>query len=202
MKYKKFAATSLLAIAATGVAAGTSYAQPAAPAEPGQVQQAAPSVHGEDRGIAYTTQIDAAGKSVVTTVTGGAFSLDTAAQSVSLRNDAGDVVMQYPLAVVSGGQRGEVAASVAADGRTLTMTPQGGVVAQVQNISAQEWFFAELQRSSLGAGVGAAIGALVGFFFLGVGLIPGALIGAVIGLLVAGGPSLLAAGQAYFSGQP
>ncbi|MBF6170548.1 DUF456 domain-containing protein [Nocardia blacklockiae] len=199
MKYKKFAATALIAIAATGIAAGTSYAQPAAPA--GQEQQATPSVQGEDRGVGYVTQLDAAAKSVVTTVTGGAFTLDDSAKVVSLTNAAGETVMQYPLAVQSGDQKREVAAAIDEDGRRLTLTPTAGSVAQIKDVSAQEWFFAELQHASLGAAVGAVIGALIGFFFLGFGLIPGALIGAVIGLLVAGGPSLIDAGQAYFAGQ-
>ncbi|MFJ1455860.1 DUF456 domain-containing protein [Nocardia wallacei] len=200
MKYKKFAATALIAIASTGIAAGTSYAQPAAPA-PGQVEQSAPAVRGEDRGVGYTTQLDAAAKSVVTTVTGGAFTVDHDAKVVSLTNGAGEKIMEYPLAVQSGDQKTEVAAAIDEDGRRLTLTPTAGSVAQVKDISAQDWFFAELQHASLGAAVGAVIGALIGFFFLGFGLIPGALIGAVIGLLVAGGPSLIDAGQAYFAGQ-
>ncbi|MCM6775454.1 DUF456 domain-containing protein [Nocardia sp. CDC159] len=204
MRFSKFAATALIATAATGITAATATAAPGV-AEPGtdQVQaQAAPAVHGADQGVGYTTRIDDAGKSIVTTVTGGRFALDTGANAVTLINDAGQVVMNYPLTVQNAGKTAEIAAAVDADGSRLTLTPKGEAVASVKDISAQQWFFDELQRASLGAAVGAVIGGLIGLFFIGIGAIPGALLGAVIGLLVAGGPSLLAAGQAYFSGQP
>jgi hypothetical protein len=203
MRFTTFAATALIAAAATGIAAGTGYAEPVAPQAPGQVQeQATPSVQGTDRGVHFVTALGDAGKSVVTTVTGGRFRLDTAADAVTLTNDSGQVVMQYPLTVRSSDRTAEVAAAIAADGTQLTLTPRGTAVGQVKDISAQDWFFAELQHAALGAAVGAVIGAIIGILFFGVGVIPGALLGGVIGLLVAGGQPLLDAGAAYFSGQP
>ncbi|WP_435592398.1 hypothetical protein [Nocardia sp. bgisy118] len=201
MKYKKFAATALLAVAATGVTAGTTYAAPAD--APAAQEQAALSAQGVDHGVGYTAALADAGKSIVTTVTGGAFSLDADGKAVTLKNDAGEVVTSIPLAAreASNGAAVEIAAALDATGQTLTLTPKADVVA-VQDVSAQEWFFAELQRASLGAAVGAVIGGLIGLLGLVVGVIPGAIIGGVIGLLVAGGPSLLNAGMAYFSGQP
>ncbi|WP_431968606.1 hypothetical protein [Nocardia sp. bgisy134] len=201
MKYKKFAATALLAVAATGVTAGTTYAAPAD--APAVQEQAALSAQGVDQGVGYTAALADAGKSIVTTVTGGAFSLDADGKAVTLKNDAGEVVTSIPLAAreASNGAAVEIAAALDATGQTLTLTPKADVVA-VQDVSAQEWFFAELQRASLGAAVGAVIGGLIGLLGLVVGVIPGAIIGGVIGLLVAGGPSLLNAGMAYFSGQP
>jgi len=94
----------------------------------------------------------------------------------------------------------QIAATVDESGTKLTLTPQAEVIA-VQDISAQQWFFDELQRASLGAAVGAVIGGLIGLFGFVVGVIPGAAIGAVIGLLVAGGPALVDSGSAYFSGR-
>ncbi|MFC8045997.1 hypothetical protein [Nocardia sp. NPDC057353] len=200
MKYSKFAATALLAAAATGIASGTSYAAPVpAPAE--QQQATSPSVQGQDKGIDYAVALADAGKSIVTTVTGGAFSLDADGQAVTLTNAAGEVVTSIPLSGKAQGQEVAIGAAVAADGSSLTLTPVAGSVGGIKDISSQDWFFAELQRASLGAAVGAVIGALLGLIGI-VTIIPGAVIGGVIGLLVAGGPSLLNAGAAYFSGQP
>lgn len=205
MRYKKFAATALLAIAATGVSAGTVHAAPA-PA-PGQEQGAAvPEVTGSDQGVDYTLALAEAGRSVVTTVTGGAFSLASDKKSVVLTNAAGAEVTSIPLTVEAAGKPVEIAAEIDADSGRLTLTPQVGPIAgapaQAEFIGAQQWFMNELQRASLGALVGGLIGAAIGLVFFGVGVIPGAVLGAVIGLAVAGGPSLLNAGIAYFSGQP
>ncbi|MEU1993715.1 hypothetical protein ABZ511_04620 [Nocardia gamkensis] len=205
MRYKKFAATALLAVAATGVTAGTSYAAPTPPAAQDQAA-AAPTVTGTDQGVGYALQLADAGKSVVTSVTGGAFSVDTDNRSVTLKNSAGETVTSIPLTATAKGQEVNIAAAVADEGRQLTLTPQVAPTANApvaaEFIGAQEWFFAELQRASLGALVGGLIGAAIGIVFFGVGILPGAVLGALIGLAVAGGPSLLNAGIAYFSGQP
>ncbi|MFD4401430.1 hypothetical protein ACFWPH_01575 [Nocardia sp. NPDC058499] len=207
MKYKRFAATAIMAAAATGIAAGTGYAAPA-PAAPAVEQQAnaVPEVTGHDGGVDYTLALAEAGKSLVTTVSGGAFSLDAANNAVVLTNAAGERLTSIPLSRQTGGQVVAVAATIDEDSSRLTLTPQAtpvaGAPAQAQFIGAQQWFMNELQDASLGAAVGAAIGAGIGFLFLGIGLLPGAIIGAGIGLAVAGGPPLLDSAMAYFSGQP
>ncbi|MEV0335048.1 hypothetical protein [Nocardia sp. NPDC050717] len=198
MKFSKFTAPALLAIAATGIAAAPVAADPAAPA-PAVAGQDAPAVRGTDRGVTYLAQIADAGKSVVTSVTGGRFALAADQKSVTLTNEAGAVVAQLPLAGTVNGAPTEIAAAVEADGSRLTLTPK--TVAAAEAISSQQWFMAELQRASTGALVGAIIGALLGAIGI-VTIIPGAIIGGVIGLLIAGGPSLIDAGTAYFSGQP
>ncbi|MEU2036798.1 hypothetical protein [Nocardia amamiensis] len=205
MKYKKFAATALLAVAATGVTAGTAYAAPTPPAVQDQ-PATEPTVTGTDQGVGYTLRLAEAGKSVVTSVTGGAFDVDADNHSVTLKNSAGETVTTIPLTATAKGQEVQIAASVADEGRQLTLTPQVAPTANApvaaEFIGAQEWFFAELQRASLGALVGGLIGAAIGIVFFGIGILPGAVLGALIGLAVAGGPSLLNAGIAYFSGQP
>ncbi|MFD0363078.1 hypothetical protein ACFQZZ_16665 [Nocardia sp. GCM10030253] len=197
MKYKKFAATSLLAIAATGIAAGTSYAAPSAPAPAVQSQTTSPTVTGEDQNVNYAVQI--VDKTIVTTLTGGAFSLDADKRYVTVKNEAGTVVTSIPLeAKVADGEIIPIAATIDPVAQRLTLTPEVKPTASAPSAAeigaSQDWFFAELQRASLGA----LIGAVIGFFFFGIGL-P---VGALIGLLIAGGPSLINAGIAYFSGQP
>ncbi|WP_194813711.1 hypothetical protein [Nocardia sp. XZ_19_385] len=199
MRYKKFAATAIIAAAATGIAAGTAGAAPAVPA-PAVQNQAAPAVQGEDQGVGYAVQL--ADKSIVAALTGGAFSLDADKKYVTVKNTEGAVVTQIPLAAKVGEQLIPIAATIDEAGQKLTLTPDLKDVTlsadapklQAEAIGSQEWFFSELQRASLGA----VIGGIIGFFFFGIGIFPGAL----IGLLIAGGPSLINAGIAYFSGQP
>jgi hypothetical protein len=138
-------------------------------------------------------------KSIVAAVTGGAFSLDADQKSVSVKNSEGIVVTSIPLKAKVGDQLIPIATTIDASAQKLTLTPDvqptaGAVAATAEAISSQDWFFSELQRASLGA----VIGGIIGFFFFGIGL-P---VGALIGLLIAGGPSLINAGIAYFSGQP
>ncbi|MET8878715.1 hypothetical protein ACWEO2_01255 [Nocardia sp. NPDC004278] len=196
MKYKKFAATAMMAVAATGIAAGTSGAAPAAPA-PAVQNQAAPAVQGEDHGVNYAVQL--VDKSIVAAVTGGAFSLDADQKYVTVKNTEGAVVTSIPLQAKVGDQLIPIAATIDPSAQKLTLTPDvkptaAAATASAEAISSQEWFFSELQRASLGA----VIGGIIGFFFFGIGL-P---VGALIGLLIAGGPNLINAGIAYFSGQP
>lgn len=193
MKYKKFAVTALIAVAATSIAAGTSYAAPA----PAVQEQAAQAVKGAEQGVAYNVQLE--DKSIVAAVTGGAFSLDSDKKSVLVKNNEGVVVTAIPLTAQVREQVIPIAYTIDSSAQTLTLTPEvqptpAAVDAHAEAISSQEWFFAELQRASLGA----VIGGIIGFFFFGIGL-P---VGALIGLLIAGGPSLINAGIAYFSGQP
>ncbi|WP_062990890.1 hypothetical protein [Nocardia anaemiae] len=190
MKYKKFAATAMMAVAATVIAAGTSGAAPA----PAVQNRTASAVHGAGDGLNYAVQL--VDKSIVAAVTGGAFSLDADQKYVTVQNAEGAVVTSIPLKAQVGDQLIPIAATIDAAGQQLTLTPEVEPTAALsaEAISSQEWFFSELQRASLGA----LIGGIIGFFFFGIGL-P---VGALIGLLIAGGPNLINAGIAYFSGQP
>lgn len=194
MKYRKFATTAMIAIAATGIATGTSYAAPAAPAPAAvQVTPAAES-HGQDQGVDYSVKWAEAGNSVVTQVTGGAFKLAADGKSVSLEGQDGKVVAQLPLTATAGKQEVALTAVIDKDGRELSLTAPKASDVSVKFIGSQEWFFAELQHAALGG----VIGAIIGAFFFGIGL-P---FGALIGLLIAGGQPLIDSGIAYFSGQP
>ncbi|NNH69255.1 hypothetical protein HLB23_05115 [Nocardia uniformis] len=194
MKYRKFASVAMMAIAATGIASGTSYGAPAEPA-PAVVQVApASEAQGQDQGVDYSVRLAESGNTVVTQVTGGAFSLDADAKAVTLKNQEGLVVAQVPLIGKVGQQEIALTAAIDNDGRQLSLTAPKADDVSVKFIGSQEWFFSELQRASLGA----LIGAIIGAFFFGIGL-P---FGALIGLLIAGGQPLIDSGIAYFSGQP
>ncbi|QLY27901.1 hypothetical protein [Nocardia huaxiensis] len=202
MRYTKFASTAFLAAAATSIAAGTANAAPVEQAPAGQV---APQVQGQDRGVGYSVKLAEAGDAIVTQVTGGAFSLNADGKGVTLTNDAGQVVAEVPLlgqTAQAGAREVALTATIGEDGRQLALAPAASEVSGAQAISSQQWFFAELQRASLGAAVGAVIGGAIGLLGFIVSAVPGAIIGAGIGLLVAGGQPLIDSGIAYFSGQP
>lgn len=196
MKYTKFATTAMIAVAATGIAAGASYAAPAEPAPAPAAVQVVPAseAQGQERGVDYSVKLAETGNTVVTQVTGGAFSLNSDGKAVSLKNQAGEVVAQVPLSGKAGQQEIALTAAIDKDGRELSLTAPKADDVSVKFIGSQEWFFSELQHAALGG----VIGAIIGAFFLGIGL-P---FGALIGLLIAGGQPLIDSGSAYFSGQP
>ena len=191
MRFGKTAATAVMAVVAVGLASGTAHGEPAVLADPAVTSSA--------NGIDYQVGMSGDGQSIVATVGGGEFELTADRSAVTLADATGNVVERLPLSYVAHGQEVPLAAAIADDGQTLTLTPAS---APLQYISpGQDWFMAELQHAAPGALVGAIIGGLIGIFFFGIGLIPGAAIGAVIGLLVAGGQPLIDSGFAYFSGQ-
>ena len=191
MRFGKTAATAVMAVVAVGLASGTAHGEPAVLADPAVTSSA--------NGIDYQVGMSGDGQSIVATVGGGEFELTADRSAVTLADATGNVVERLPLSYVAHGQEVPLAAAIADDGQTLTLTPAS---APLQYITpGQDWFMAELQHAAPGALVGAIIGGLIGIFFFGIGLIPGAAIGAVIGLLVAGGQPLIDSGFAYFSGQ-
>ncbi|MCU1643946.1 MAG: hypothetical protein JWN03_4221 [Nocardia sp.] len=192
MNYKKFAITAMIAVAATGVAAGTGYAAPADPAPAVQTVAGLPP-QGQVQGVDYSVKMAETGQTVVTQVTGGVFSLDADGKAVTLKNQAGDVVAQLPISGKAGTQDIALTAAIDNGGQQLSLTPQANNVS-LKYIGSQDWFFSELQHAALGG----VIGAIIGAFFFGIGL-P---FGALIGLLIAGGQPLIDSGLAYFSGQP
>lgn len=201
MRLKKLTATAVLAIGATGITAGTAYAQPAQIA-PAQTQnQSAASVHGVDHGVGYTTEFTPDRSGVATTLDAGSFVLSRDSESVRVLARDGAVMAELPLAVQMGDRRVSLNPVIDHARNTLTLTPVGLAKGELKDIGSQQWFFNELQRASLGGIVGAVIGFVVGLFFV-VGFLPGAVIGGIIGLLVAGGQPLIDSGIAYFSGRP
>ncbi|MBJ8343473.1 DUF6861 domain-containing protein [Antrihabitans sp. YC2-6] len=193
MKIRKLAATAVLAVATLGLAAGTAHGEPAG--------LTAPAYSGASHGLAYETALTNDGTSISTTLDSGTFAMN--GDAVTIADAAGNVIERLPLVFQVRGQELPIAAQIANDGRTLTMTPTGVSNPAIHDVGSQQWFISELQRAAVpGALVGAIIGGIIGFFFFGIGVIPGAIIGGLIGLFVAGGQPLIDSGFAYFSGQP
>ncbi|MEU8895668.1 hypothetical protein [Nocardia sp. NPDC048505] len=188
--YTRFA---VAALTCAGLAAGLLSAAPA---------QADPGTHGTDRGIGYSLDSHPEAGALVTTVTGGAFTLDAANSAVLLHDDAGATVATIPLSITADGKRFPLAASIAEDGHQLTLAATTPVLRRENFNSSMDWWNYELNRAAPCAGIGALIGAAVGILFVIIGIIPGAIIGAIIGEIQCGGQDLIDSGYAYWGGQP
>ncbi|WP_077040418.1 hypothetical protein [Rhodococcus sp. MTM3W5.2] len=208
MRLKKFAATSLMAIAALGVGAGTSYAAPAAPET-----------------IDWSSKIE--GQSVVTTIDAGGFKVSGDGKNIELQDNAGKAVVSLPLAFQLNSLKFPMEQKISEDGKTVTMTPvfdlgkakpvtpadRGDrtvgniaikdIASPAENLSAQQTFSAQLAVATATGGLtGTIIGCVVGLVpglaagIIGAlpGCVTGAGIGAIVGTIAVGGPTLIAAG--------
>lgn len=207
MRLKKFAATALLSVAALGVGAGTSHANPA------------------PETIDWTSNVE--GHSVVTTIDAGAFKVSGDGTSIELQDSTGKPVVVLPLAFQLNSLQFPMEQEISEDGKTVTLTPvfdlgkaksiSGDVTAQPingaglaikdiaspeENLKAQQTFSSQLAiATAAGSLTGTIIGCVAGFAALIptiAGSIPGCVagagIGAIVGTIAAGGPTLVAAG--------
>lgn len=209
MKLRKFAVTSMLAVAALGVGAGTSYANPA-PEAPETID--------------WTSNIE--GTSVVTTIDAGAFKVSGDGKNIELQDGLGNAVVSLPLAFQLNTLQFPMEQKISEDGKTVTLTPifdlgkaksiSGDATAQPingvglaikdiaspeENLMAQSTFNSQLAVATASGGlIGTVIGAIAGGLgFLGgpVGFasVPlGATVGGIVGTIAVGGPTLIAAG--------
>ncbi|WP_040825066.1 hypothetical protein [Nocardia jiangxiensis] len=176
MRAKKFAATALLAIGATGVTAGVVQARPVTPA--------ATAIQGADHGVQYSVAPTADDTGVATTVAAGRFALAPDARSVTLTNASGAVVATVPLGLQSAAGIVGLTPRIANDGRTLTLTPQSASSNVVQSIDEADTTARKQYNAGVGALIGAGIGAVIGFFLGGVGALVTIPLGAGIGALI------------------
>ncbi|MFI1913069.1 hypothetical protein [Nocardia sp. NPDC020380] len=178
MKFKKFAVTSALAIAALGITAGTANADPAA---------AGPGIH-------WNTKLE--GQSVVLNTDLG--SLDAANGQFEVRDTQGALVTSFPLSFVTTGDGLAHPVDAQIDGNTATLTPDmnpadaspAPVLHDVANQADQDAAFsAAVNELGLASSIGTLIGTLVG----GVaGCVIGAAGGAVLGVAVLSVPTGIA----------
>ncbi|AUS30842.1 MULTISPECIES: hypothetical protein [Rhodococcus] len=199
MFIRKAAAVAAMTIAATGIAAGTSYAAP----------ETSPDV-------SYTAEV--VDQAVVTTIDAGAFRVSGDGTHVDLQNSQGATLVSLPLAFNLGDVQFPFDETVSEDGKTLTLKPNldpasskpKSVAAEFTPVAspdedqkAIEKFQSQLglatQIGSLtGTIVGAVIGCIVGLPGLVVGCLPGMVtgagIGGVAGTILAGGGTAVVAG--------
>ncbi|WP_280381649.1 hypothetical protein [Nocardia wallacei] len=195
MRITKTSATTLLCLRPTGVAAGTSAAEP-----PTAEDRPALEVRGTDRGVGYDTRLSTDRRAAVTTLRAGRFLPTWDAQSVAVTDVSGVMVASLPLRHDIAGHRLDLMSAIDEGGRRLTLTPAGPAPAPARDISAQQRFLDVLQAHqpavSQGAAIGAAIGFVLGFpaglfmfdiFSVPIATVVGALVGAGVGLHNSGG---------------
>jgi ABC-type dipeptide/oligopeptide/nickel transport system permease subunit len=192
MRMHRFAATSLLTIAATAITAATANAQPS------QVDPVA--IRGSDHGVTYTSTLSQNRTGITTTLGAGRFAETPDATAVAITAPDGATIGRVPLAYDVAGRRLALTPTIAAGGTKLTLTPTGRT-APVRDARAFNNTVKAEQTSAVvllgfgldivvgvvvGALIGAVIGLLVGALFLIVGAIPGVLIGLAVGAVVGG----------------
>ncbi|MGW0045614.1 ammonium transporter [Rhodococcus sp. NPDC003348] len=201
MKLRKFAVTSMLAVAALGIGAGTSHANPA------------------PETIDWNSKVE--GTSVVTTIDAGAFKVSGDGKNIELQDGNGNAVVSLPLAFQLNTLQFPMDQKISEDGKTVTLTPvfdlgkaksiSGNATAQPingaglaikdiaspdENLKAQQTFTSQLAVATASGGlIGTIIGCIVG---LPAGIVAGcaamAPVGAIVGTIAVGGPTLIAAG--------
>ncbi|MGW3281437.1 hypothetical protein [Nocardia rhamnosiphila] len=167
-------------------------------------------------------------RSVVTTLDHGTFARTDAGDSIAIRNTAAEIVDTLPLTYSLDGQALPLRRQISGDGRTLTITPDSTgldraalrpVASPLENqLAMNDLINAVSISTSLGTLVGTALGAIAG---VGVGIalsgatcvalslgcvvavLPimslAAAAGGITGLILAGGPTSVAAAFDYFT---
>ncbi|ONM50421.1 hypothetical protein [Nocardia donostiensis] len=194
MILRKIAALVVPVSTALVVAAGTTYAQPAAPAPMPD--------------IGY--EVKRVGDHIVSTLTNGVF--EVTGDSVQIKNAEGRAMVTLPLVFRHEGSEYPIDHIVRDEGRVLELTPVKDesrarpapvtpVASPMENQMAMDAFLAQFGiASAIGGFVGLVIGGLVGGLGLlggpvGLASIPlGATVGSIIGTIIAGGPTLIIAG--------
>lgn len=210
MRVEKFAATALLAIAATGIASGTVHAEPVP--QPSATTTQPVLVRGVDHGVEFTSELAADSDTVTTTLAAGSFTLAATGDSVTVSDAQGQPIAAVPLTYRAYGLNIALQPAIGQGGRELTLRPSEVAPQHIREIAlhdistAEERWNAESQRASYGALIGGAIGLVISLPIFGLLFFPVVLAaiaaGAGIGYLVAGGQPLIDAGIAHFSGQP
>lgn len=196
MKSHRFAAITLLAVAVTGITAGTSYAQPAA--------SATPVVSQVDHGVAFTSGLSPDHRGVTTTLQSGRFELTRDGSAVTATSPDGSVLARVPMRVQAVGRQFQLSPQIDSSGRTLTIRSADLPDATVSDVQAFRDNVERIQAAQsaqpvvakdvvlfgcipgliAGAVIGGVIGAAIGALFLGVGIIVGLPVGVVIGAAI------------------
>lgn len=209
MNTRKITVAAVFVIAAMGLGAGTSYADPAAT---------------EAADIGYETKLVDNNKTVLTTIDAGMFEFSSDGRTVDLKDDAGRVVVNMPLSFTAGPLEFPLIHTLTNAGRTLSLTPDADltkarpagikpVASLLENQRAQNAFATQFGlATAVGGFVGTAAGAVIGGI-LGAAvaaatcvaalacivtalplIATGAGVGAVLGTIAVGGPALAIAG--------
>ncbi|KAA8877296.1 hypothetical protein F3087_44790 [Nocardia colli] len=201
MKMQQLAATAFIAIAATGITAGTAYAEPT---------EATTALSRVEHGVGYTSELSQDHQGVSTTLTSGRFEISRDGTAVSVTAPDGVELARLPMAIQASGQQIHLAPQIGSDGTTLTLRSADAPGAAVSDVQEFRHSVKEIQQADkvqaiadahdvvllgcvpgaiVGGAIGAVIGALVGALLFVVGAIVtiplAVLVGAALGCLIA-----------------
>lgn len=200
MNMRRLTATAALAIGSLAVWTGTALADPTLPADPPAAEQGAEE-------IGYEAHIE--DDTVVTTLDAGAFRLADDGQTVAVQDSQGNDLLILPLTFYLGDQQLPLESEVTEDGKVLKLIPGtpepavekpaglfNSVASPLENQRATQEFSTQLGlATSIGGLVGGIVGAIIGCIVVpAIGCIPGFGLGSIAGTIIAGGPTLIAAG--------
>ncbi|MFC9788218.1 hypothetical protein [Rhodococcus sp. NPDC127528] len=178
MKIRKFTATAVLAIAATGIAAGTAYAAPATP-DASQTSQA------EQHAVGWT--VTRSGNQVIVQTAAG--SLNVEDNHLVVRDGQGVAVEAVPLSLAVDGRAYPVAAQVAGNTATLTANTDPAVATAAPRLAPSD-----IDLPAAIGGVQPAIGltaSVGGFLGAAAGLVGGCILGATVAGVVSAPAAML-----------
>ncbi|MBU3060346.1 hypothetical protein KO481_02270 [Nocardia sp. NEAU-G5] len=210
MKFGKFAATALLAVATVGIAAGTANASPPTSTTPVPAPAKVISASGIDKGVAYHATLSDLNRKLTTVVQNGRFELAPGGGEVDLRSGTGTTLAKVPLSYKVDGSTVHLGQQISADGHQLVLAPKAGSakeIGQLQPVSSMARLMNQINQNVvamvIGGVLGGLIGAVVGLFFLSWLTGPiGLLVGALAGGAIMGGAPFTNALMAVVSGQP
>ncbi|MEV4126491.1 hypothetical protein [Nocardia sp. NPDC049707] len=214
MRISRITATALLALAATTIGTSVVHAEPAPPV-PNSTADAPLDLQGSFQHIGYRVAATENRHAVVTTISEGHWDLVRDNKVISLTDRNGQVVAALPTALKIAGHRIDLVPAIDDAGTRLSLTPIRTADDPVREVSTQERFFDQVEKSMpqvlTGAAIGAAIGFVLGFplglFVFDVVTVPittvvGGAIGAFAGLSVGGGEPAIQAAVDYFDLNP
>jgi hypothetical protein len=205
MKFGKFAATALIAVATVGIAAGTANANPPTSTPPAAAPATAPvtkakeiTASGVDHGVTYHATLSDLSRKLTTVVDHGRFVLAENGTEVDLKSASGNALATVPLSYKFDGSTVHVAQQISADGHQLVLVPQASAkeIGSLQPVNSMARLTAEINKNIVGvvAGgvIGGLIGAVCGLFWLSWLTGPiGLLVGAIAGGYIMGGQPFL-----------
>ncbi|MEC3916967.1 hypothetical protein [Nocardia sp. CDC160] len=186
MQFRKFAATAMLAIAATVVATATAHGEAEQPLVVG----------GQDHGLAYTSTLADDHLGVVTHLNEGRFAFSPERAVVTVSAPDGTVVEEIPTEYTLAGQPVSLRVEVAEDGTTMTAWPtqdhaaistgdyNTGVRDVAQTALKDIGVLGCIAGGAVGVALFGAIGTVIGLIALIIGAIPGLFIGMVAGAVI------------------
>ncbi|NNH71455.1 hypothetical protein HLB23_16560 [Nocardia uniformis] len=202
MKFGTFAGTTLLTIAAMGIATGSVAAKPA-------LDSRENAWSGVEQGIGYRAVLDHFDQVISTSVDGGKFEVTADGGKVLLKSDDGDTVAAVPLVFEISEKRLELAEQISDNGEKLTLTPRVDAkeIGELRQIGSMDRLVAELDKNMVGVVIGGILGGILGaaagLMMLSIITGPiGLLVGAIAGGYLMGGQAFLDAVMAVLTGQP